>query len=849
VTDTLDTLQAPTNYTASTTAYNPSGDPGGTSGRRWGDYSYTSVDPNDDMTMWTIQEFCDAANSYGVRVVKLFAPPPATPASTVPSSVMQGSNNVDVLVTGTQVGGSGFFDPGAGFSNRLSAAVNGGGVTVNSVTYSNPAIATLNITVTGGAALGARTVTVTNPDGQSVTSVSGILTITSSGPTFNLNVSKTGLGTGTITSSPAGIDCGATCSASFSSNAVVQLSATAGSNSAFTGWSGAASGSASPVMVTMLSNMVVTANFSGSPVIVGNGATVTAEGCSPTNGVIDPNETVTVNFSLQNVGSADTSNLVATLLATNGVASPSGPQTYGLLTVGGAAVAEPFTFTANGTCGGSLIAGLQLQDGTNNLGTVTYNFTLGVFTVATNTFANSATITIPASGTGATTGAPSAPYPSAINVSALSGPISKVTVTLTNMNHTFPDDIDILLVGPGGQSVILMSDTGGSLDLVNVTLTFDDSAASSLPDSTQITSGTYKPTNIGTGDPFPAPASTNLLGTTLSVFNGTNPNGTWSLYVVDDAAVDTGNIAKGWKITIITTTNACCVGSAPPVANFSGSPTNGTQPLVVTFSDASTGTITNRFWDFGDSSTTNTTTNSLVHTYAAGTYTVTLVASGPAGVSTNTQASYITVNPPAPVASFTGIPTNGTEPLVVMFSDASTGSITNRLWDFGDSTTTNITTTSAAHTYAAGSYNVTLIVSGPGGSSTNIQPNYIGVLTAFQSWQIQYFSSTNNPAAFPTADPDGDGCNNLCEFLAGTDPTDPNSALRITSIVTGEADVVVSFTSSTNKLYDLQFNDDLTLSNWNAAVTNVPGTGTITSATDLGAASLTNRFYRVRLVP
>jgi len=118
-------------------------------------------------------------------------------------------------------------------------------------------------------------------------------------------------------------------------------------------------------------------------------------------------------------------------------------------------------------------------------------------------------------------------------------------------------------------------------------------------------------------------------------------------------------------------------------------------------------------------------------------------------------------------------------------------------------------------------------------------------------WRQQFFGSgaTTNSDSCATCDPDGDGFNNLQEFLAGTDPTDPNSALRITSIVSTGADIVVSFTSSANKLYDLQFNDDLTITNWNAVVANISGNGTIASATDLGAASLTNRFYRVRLVP
>lgn len=113
------------------------------------------------------------------------------------------------------------------------------------------------------------------------------------------------------------------------------------------------------------------------PDIVANGATITAEGCTPANGILDPGESETVSFSLKNVGSGDTSNLVVTLLATGGVSSPSGAQPYGVVTNGGAAVAQSFTFTATGTCGGPLIATLQLQDGPTDLGSVTYTFVLG----------------------------------------------------------------------------------------------------------------------------------------------------------------------------------------------------------------------------------------------------------------------------------------------------------------------------------------------------------------------------------------------------------------------------------------------------------------------------------------
>jgi hypothetical protein len=181
--DTLGATGIPLLYTSSSTAYNPPGDPGGLNGRRWGDYSYTSLDPDDDMTIWTIQEFCNATNSYGVQVVKLLAPPPAAPSSASPSSLPVGQPSVDIDITGTSVAGSGFFDPGPGFADRIGASISG--VTVNSVTYTDPTHVTLNISTVGSSA-GSVAVTVTNPDGQSSTSDSPILTVTSSCPAISV---------------------------------------------------------------------------------------------------------------------------------------------------------------------------------------------------------------------------------------------------------------------------------------------------------------------------------------------------------------------------------------------------------------------------------------------------------------------------------------------------------------------------------------------------------------------------------------------------------------------------------------------------------------------------------------
>ncbi|MEP6664514.1 MAG: putative Ig domain-containing protein, partial [Verrucomicrobiota bacterium] len=179
VTDPLGTTQPPILYTASSTAYNPL-DNNGSPIDRWGDYSYTSLDPSDDMTVWTIQEFCNAANSYGVQVVKVLAPPPAMPTNCAPATLLQGATNVNVNVTGFSTNGSGFFEPGTNFSNHITAAVNGGGVTLNSITYANPTNLTLNLTVAGNATPGTRTLSITNPDGQAVTSSTALLTIVGS---------------------------------------------------------------------------------------------------------------------------------------------------------------------------------------------------------------------------------------------------------------------------------------------------------------------------------------------------------------------------------------------------------------------------------------------------------------------------------------------------------------------------------------------------------------------------------------------------------------------------------------------------------------------------------------------
>jgi hypothetical protein len=191
--DTLGSVGTTQRYTNSTSTYGPQLN---STVQRWGDYSYTSLDPVDDMTMWTVQEFSNATNSWAVRVVKLIAPPPATPATASPATVAAGQASVNVTITGTKAAGSGFYDPGSNLGgnavpfSHIDASVTGG-VTVNSVTFTSATQVTLNVS-TVGAASGPQSVTVTNPDGQTSTG-SGVLTIGSGGPTIS-SVSPNTLG-------------------------------------------------------------------------------------------------------------------------------------------------------------------------------------------------------------------------------------------------------------------------------------------------------------------------------------------------------------------------------------------------------------------------------------------------------------------------------------------------------------------------------------------------------------------------------------------------------------------------------------------------------------------------------
>jgi subtilisin-like proprotein convertase family protein len=163
------------------------------------------------------------------------------------------------------------------------------------------------------------------------------------------------------------------------------------------------------------------------------------------------------------------------------------------------------------------------------------------------------------------------PYPATVTVTnqgRILNTNTAVTVTLTGINNQRSDDLDILLVAPTGETILILSDAGGTNTLNNFTLIFRDNGATQVPDSTIPVSGTvYKPTNQLGGNPepeaFTAPAPAGPYGnpgpsgggtlTFQALFAGDFPNGVWSLYIKDDAASGgmTGTITS-WSLTLST---------------------------------------------------------------------------------------------------------------------------------------------------------------------------------------------------------------------------------------------------------------------------------------------------------
>jgi len=259
------------------------------------------------------------------------------------------------------------------------------------------------------------------------------------------------------------------------------------------------------------------------------------------------------------------------------VSIPGGAsRSFGTIAAGGALLAYlPYTIPATSACGSMIQLDVRVDStfGGQNLSVAV---PVGPRPLATTSFTNATTINLPAGQPGTTSG-PAAPYPSQVTVAGIVDPVFDVTVRLNGLSHSFPDDVDLLLVAPNGDKIVLMSDVGGSVGITGVTLTLVDDAATPMPDGGTLATGSYRPSDVGAGDAFvapappgphgePAPAGSATLG---SVVGGDNVNGVWSLYVVDDETIDVGSISGGWTLGIRTLTTPVCTPCTVIAALFS----------------------------------------------------------------------------------------------------------------------------------------------------------------------------------------------------------------------------------------------------------------------------------------
>jgi autotransporter-associated beta strand protein len=228
-------------------------------------------------------------------------------------------------------------------------------------------------------------------------------------------------------------------------------------------------------------------------------------------------------------------------------------------------------------------------------------------------------------------------------------------------------------------------------------------------------------------------------------------------------------------------------------------------------------------------------------------------------IDTNTagvvKLDVTTLSPP--VALFTASPIYGAAPLAVTFTDSSTGPPTgNRHWDFGDGAL-DTTETNFVHNYAAGTYAVSLTVTNSAGTSSLIRTNYITALSRFDWWRSNYFGCVSCPQAAASADPDGDGMNNTNEFVAGTNPTNSFSALRIISVVQQSNDVNVTWTTAGGRTNAVQATAGDGAGGYSTNFADISGpiiipgsVDTTTNYVDVGGGTNSPaRYYRVRLVP
>ncbi len=203
-----------------------------------------------------------------------------------------------------------------------------------------------------------------------------------------------------------------------------------------------------------------------------------------------------------------------------------------------------------------------------------------------------------------------------------------------------------------------------------------------------------------------------------------------TLHFVDGKRGDNDIIANG---IIIDPSGPGIDSRIPPTAAFSADPVSGVAPLLVQFTDASTGTAPLTYaWDFDNNGVIDSSLQNPPFTYTTpGTYTVNLTVTNEVGSDSELKTGYITVNAPlvAPTAAFISDIQSGTAPLTVKFTDQSAGTKPCTYgWDFNNDGKTESTEQSPSYIYTTpGTYAVNLTVTNGAGCDSEFKTGYIKV--------------------------------------------------------------------------------------------------------------------------
>lgn len=385
------------------------------------------------------------------------------------------------------------------------------------------------------------------------------------------------------------------------------------------------------------------------------------------------------------------------------------------------------------------------------------------------------------------------PHPSTIEVGGVEGTVTALRVKLNALTHTYPDDLDVLLMAPDGRVCALMSDAGNGYGVFLTNLVLDDSAAAALPDASQIISAGYRPANHGTAEPLP-PGGSGVMGTNLMALTAGGVNGSWKLFVDDDAAGDSGSLGS-WAIAVETTGGAgslLVLPAAAEQANGLNTPVRdaprtlqyvfGSSLLAGVPPGSEIGGIAFRLdggaagWPSGSRTWSAFDVQLCRAANPAGALAasfadnlggdVVTVRSGPLTVAAGAYQGWATPNPFGPEIVFTTPYTYSGGDLLVTIRHTGNG-VDSAYLDAADDSPGLW-----QGIYGAG-FAATTSDDSVGVPVTRLRWRP-GTLTALQGWRLGHFGTAAGAGdAANDADPDHDGAVNLLEFAFNMDPHSP----------------------------------------------------------------------------